>query len=210
LHNAYIYFMNDVKQDLTMRLLTALPELELNSSDFVLKMHRELLKGEPVPISLYYEIVNVEPTKADLILEKFGVLNDDGNINAFFGLSLIPTKHKLKVDGHTFYTWCVVDAILFTDWLEITSTIESHDPDDGSFIKIELKGDRLISSSPSPLYVSWVDNIDACNLRDTLCDHVSFFASSKTAGRWSERHPEGRIIKLTDFFGPNKLGMECC
>jgi len=150
----------------------------------------------------------VESARLDILRLKGGT-NDailiaeidlEGNIVAFLGLSLIPTKHKLIIENKTFYTWCVIDAILFTEWLDVTSVTHSNDPIDNTPIELKMKGNQLISSNPYPLFVSWVESMNTCDIRNSLCNHVSFFASDTTSNQWLKENANGKVITIDDFF----------
>lgn len=186
------------------------PELGLDNKEFILKIHRELLKGTPVTRKSYYQMTTPYKEKADAVLEKMGELDQQGNIVAFAGLSLTPTQHTFIVNGKMFYTWCVVDAILFSEWLDVSSHIFSNDPIDNTPIELKIEKDHLLWTNPYPLFISWVDSMDTCNIRGSLCDHVSFFAGETTARRWQENNPVGKILSIDDFFESAKSGLSCC
>ncbi len=41
-----------------------------------------------------------------------GILSHESNWNVVgWGLTFIPTPHRFRVNGHTFYTWCALDAL---------------------------------------------------------------------------------------------------
>ena len=60
------------------------------------------------------------------------------------------------------------------------------------------------------LFISWVESVDTCNIKGSLCNHVSFFASERTAKQWLKNNPDGKILTLEDFFEPKNIGMKCC
>lgn len=198
------------KQYIDNRLKTILPQVGLNDWEFVIKVHKELLKGTPLKRERYYSLLNLTRQKADAILEKLGETDNEGNITVYSGLSVTPTNHEFIVNGNTLYTWCVVDAILFSEWLEVSANIRSNDPIDNSFIELQFEGDYLLWTKPYPLFVSWVETIDTCDIRGSLCNHVSFFASEKTANQWLKSNLNGKILTIDNFFESNKIGISCC
>ena len=185
-------------------------EFEIESNDFILDVFRELLKGQAVTKDKYHKIVNLPKEKADAILNKLGETDNQGNIVAFSGLSVIPTKHKFILNGKLLYTWCVVDAILFAEWLDVEANVHSNDPIDCSPIELQINGSQLLWTKPYPLFISWIESVDTCNIRDSFCDHVSFFASEKTAQQWINNNPGGKILTLEDFFTSDNIGLKCC
>ena len=111
---------------------------------------------------------------------------------------------------HMLYTWCVVDAILFAEWLDVEVNVHSSDPIDSSLIELQINGGQLLWTTPYPLFISWVESVDTCNIKGSLCNHVSFFASERTAKQWLKNNPDGKILTLEDFFEPKNIGMKCC
>jgi alkylmercury lyase len=202
--------MQSTKKYLDNQLNEMMKEIGIESSDIIISMHKELLKGKPISTKLYHEIVKLDTSTANELLKILAETNDKGEIVAFSGLSLIPTRHQFIVDGRTFYTWCVLDAILFANWLDIRVRVVSEDSNDKTPIELELEGDRLLSSEPSSLYISWVDSLDTCNIRDSLCNHVSFWASEATANKWQKENPNGKLLTFRDFFESDKIGKGCC
>lgn len=178
--------------------------------EFIPEVQKELLKGKPSTKQDYYRLTNLTKDKADEVLKKLGETDERGNIVAFAGLSVTPTNHRFVVNGKTLYTWCVVDAILFSEWLDVSSHILTNDPIDHSPIELSIESDHLMWSDPFPLFVSWVETMDTCDIRGSFCNHVSFFASETTANQWLEDHPEGKILTLEEFFNSDKFGMKCC
>lgn len=185
-------------------------EFEIEGNDFILNIFRELLEGKPITKGRYHEIVNLPKEKADKILIKLGEMDNQDNIVAFSGLSVTPTEHQFIVNGKMLYTWCVVDAILFTEWLDVEANVRSTDPIDGSPIELQINGGQLLWTKPYPLFISWVESVDTCNIKGSLCNHVSFFASERTAKQWLKNNPDGKILTLEDFFEPKNIGMKCC
>mgnify|MGYP003662036368 FL=1 len=123
---------------------------------------------------------------------------------------VIPTKHQFIVNRKKLYTWCVVDAILFAEWLNVKANVHSIDPIDRSPIELQINGGQLLWTKPYPLFISWVESIDTCNIRDSFCNHVSFFASEKTTRQWIKNNPEGKILTLEDLYSSENIGLKCC
>lgn len=203
--------MKNVRQYLDNRLNSILPQVGIDNWEFILKIHHELIKGFPLSKYDYYKIAQLSNEKAGAILEKMGEVDAEGNILAFAGLSIVPTNHKFEVNGKTLYTWCVVDAILFADWLDVCAHIISSDPVDHSSIELEIDGSRLLWTKPYPLFISWVETIDTCDIRGSLCNHVSFFASEVTANQWLKNNDGGKILSIDDFFNASaEVSLKCC
>jgi len=202
--------MKTAKQYLGKQLNTMLSEIQLDDNNFIVNVQRELLKGNPLPKTTFYALIDATKEKADSLLELLGELNENDEITAFSGLSITPTNHKFIVQGKTLYTWCALDAILFTEWLDVSSQIISQDPIDNSLIELNIDCDHLVSSNPYPIFLSLVEKMDSCNIRGSFCNHVFFFASEQTAKQWLDSNANGKILTLEDLFESNKIGLKCC
>tara|TARA_R110002049_G_scaffold303028_1_gene496992 strand:+ start:2651 stop:3250 length:600 start_codon:yes stop_codon:yes gene_type:complete len=199
--------MNEI---LETQLKAMLSKVGIEDVSFMVNIHEALLKGNPIPIANYYDLVGLNREKADALLEMLGECNENNQITAFSGLSLTPTPYKFIVQNKTLYTWCALDAILFTEWLDVSSQIISHDPIDNAAIELNIEGDHLMSTDPYPLYISLVDTMDNCNIKGSFCNHVSFWASEQTANQWLKDNPTGKIVTIDDFFESHKIGLKCC
>jgi hypothetical protein len=71
-----------------------LNELGLNESE---KVYAHLLKGEPLPVELFAELLQVNADEAEKIIASYGEVDDQGRVAGFLGSSLVPTRHKLIV-----------------------------------------------------------------------------------------------------------------
>ena len=185
-------------------------EFKIKNSDFILRIFQELMLGSSISKNRFYELIKVSKDKADAILNKLGETDVQGNIIAFAGLSTVPTKHRFIVNGKMLYTWCVVDAILFAEWLDVEVNVHSSDPIDSSLIELQINGGQLLWTTPYPLFISWVESVDTCNIRGSFCNHVSFYSSERTAKQWLKNNPDGKILTLEDFFEPKNIGIKCC
>tara|TARA_R110001583_G_scaffold38171_2_gene123320 strand:+ start:8163 stop:8762 length:600 start_codon:yes stop_codon:yes gene_type:complete len=199
-----------MNQLLETQLKSMLSDIGIEDLGFIINIQKELIKGNPIPIVKYYNLIDLTIEKANALLDILGERNENNQITAFSGLSLTPTQHKFIVQNKVLYTWCALDAILFTEWLDVSSQIISRDPIDNSLIGLNIECDHLISTNPYPLYVSWVSAMNKCNIKGSFCNHVSFWASKQTADQWLQNNPEGKIVTIDDFFESHKIGMACC
>ena len=126
--------------------------------------------------------------------------DDEGRLVGF-GLSLRPTAHRYLVSGHTLYTWCASDTLLFTVILGTDAVAESTCPATGQPIRLEITPDAVTSVSPPGAVVSQRHRGElVANLRADVCDHGHFFASEAAASAWVVAHPDGEILSVTDAF----------
>jgi alkylmercury lyase len=159
-----------------------------------------LANGCPVPPDEIAIHLQVSPEQVVFILEGFGAEFDkEGNVLGF-GLTLVPTPHVYRANGHKLYTWCAADALEFPVMLKHTAHIESPDPISGEKIRVSVTPDRVERVEPESAVVSWVDRIDVANIRGSLCNYVHFFTSPETASKWIANHPGKTFYTVNDVY----------
>jgi alkylmercury lyase len=164
-----------------------------------------LANGCPVPPDEVAIRLQVPTDKVISTLRSFGAEFDkNGNIVGMW-LSLVPTQHVYKVDGRKMYAWCAVDALLFPVMLKHTTAhIESPDPVTGDRIRVTVTPDRVEKVEPESAVVSWVNKADVTNIRGSVCHHVHFFSSPKTAAKWVAEHPGHTFYPVSDIYQATK------
>ena len=98
-------------------------------------VYRLLLAGNPVSNA---DIANATGIDEERVTELFQMIpasaydrDDTGAINAFIGLSLTPANHAFVVDGTSFYTWCVLDALFLPELIGKKAIIKTKCPETG-------------------------------------------------------------------------------
>jgi len=115
-----------------------------------------------------------------------------------WGLSLQPTLHQFRVNGHTLYTWCALDALTYPILLEQTAQVESICPITRTPIRLRVGPEGMSALDPATAMVSLTipdTQPDACN-RASFCDQGHFFASPQAAATWQTNHPEARALPV--------------
>ncbi|MFY0654383.1 MAG: organomercurial lyase [Cyclobacteriaceae bacterium] len=169
----------------------------------------QLLRGKTLtPESLSRAISrSLEETRE--IVSTYGEIDQQGQIAGFLGISLFETKHKMFVNGKVIYTWCAADTLLFPKFLDFSAKVTSEDPISGELVELSVNGDYLEWTNPVPLYISWMEKADSCDIRNSFCYHSYFFSSQDTANKWLKENPSGKISKAEDFFSFS-AGVSCC
>jgi alkylmercury lyase len=118
-----------------------------------------------------------------------------------FGLTLRPTQHRYTVKGHTFYTWCATDTLLFSHLIDQPAVAVSTCPVTGQPIRLELRPDAIVSVAPAGAVVSQLHRGEpVADLRAEVRDHGHFFASPGAAASWATEHPEGQVLTVAEAF----------
>jgi len=173
------------------------------------KAYDLLLKEKPLTADSLSQIINKSPEETKAIISTFGEVDQHEKIVGFMGITLVETSHKLSVDDHVVYTWCAADTLLFPRFLGFSAKVESRDPVNGELVKLSVNEDYLEWTDPVPLYISWMEKADSCDIRNSFCKHSYFFSSQDTANKWLEENPAGKISKVEDFFS-YPVGIGCC
>ena len=173
------------------------------------KAYDLLLKEKPLTADSLSQIINKSPEETKAIISTFGEVDQHEKIVGFMGITLVEPSHKLSVDDHVVYTWCAADTLLFPRFLGFSAKVESRDPVNGELVKLSVNEDYLEWTDPVPLYISWMEKADSCDIRNSFCKHSYFFSSQDTANKWLEENPAGKISKVEDFFS-YPVGIGCC
>ena len=115
-----------------------------------------------------------------------------------WGLSLQATTHQFRINGHTLYSWCALDALTYPILLEQTAQVESICPITQTSIRIRVGPEAISALDPATAMVSLTipDTYpDACN-RASFCDQGHFFASPEAAATWQADHPEAQTLPV--------------
>lgn len=99
--------------------------------------------------------------KVDTLLDeliKRGLIvidSDSGRIVGSWGLSLLPTTHKLRIRGRTLHTWCAEDAVGIPAGLGEDASIVSQCHKCGVPVNIEMATGQLVHVEPPDVQL-WV------------------------------------------------------
>lgn len=167
---------------------------------------RELAKGEPVTLDRLAQALgmSVEATEVlarDSALRPYIQTDEAGRIQRFYGLSVVPTRHKLTVNGRTLWTWCAEDALFMPELLGATAEIESPDPETGQSIRLTMSAERVEAVEPSGVVVSMrrpetVDATSVARIMASACHYILFFASQSSGEQWQAGKPGKQTVLL--------------
>ncbi len=83
-------------------------------------------------------------------------LDDSGEVVAFQGLSLRPTKHVLELDGRTLFGWCAADTLAIQDLVGRPAAVRSTDPVTGHAISLVVGDSGVSDVEPASAVLSMV------------------------------------------------------
>lgn len=159
-------------------------------------------KGEPVAIAALAAEANIPIHDIEQWLRQQPEVDwDDQGRLLGFGLTQRPTKHRLVLDGRTLYTFCAADALIFPPMLGQAATVDSTCADSGEQIHVKVEPDAVVIAEPRQTMISHIlGGISSCDVRSTVCNHGLFYASVDSALHWQERHPNGVVLPVEEFF----------
>ncbi len=166
----------------------------------VLSLLRLLQHGKRVAPEELAAVTELKVGVAVKLAKRLGAeFDDEGNLVGW-GLTLIPTPHKYRANGHDLYAWCAADTISFPSILNHAAVIESPDPISGEIVRLTVTPDGVEGLNPSSAVVSWSLESDLENIRGSFCNLTHYFASRETAAEYVSKRPGLVIVSVESVF----------
>ena len=98
---------------LSERLLSVFPALDADDQLLSLALYRQLAQGEPVALPGLASAVGLPLDQVARRLERWpGVYSDaERRVIGYWGLTIRPMTHRLRVDWRELFAWCAWDAL---------------------------------------------------------------------------------------------------
>ena len=138
-------------------------------------------------------------------LEAAGIEFDAEDNVVGAGLTLVPTQHRLEVEGRTLYTWCALDTLIFPILLGRPARVESTCTVTGSIVRLYGTPAGVGTLSLLEATVSLIAPAASKQVRRAFCDYVHFFASADDAASWLAEHPDAVVIHAAEAFEVGKV-----
>lgn len=116
------------------------------------------------------------------------------------GLTANPTPHRYEAGGHTLYTWCAMDTLVFPAIIGHTAQVTSPCRATGEPVRLTVTPDGPTDVEPATAVVSLVTPDAPTSVRASFCNHVHFFASADAAKDWLTEHPDARVLPVADAY----------
>jgi alkylmercury lyase len=178
-------------------LVTAEPALSLAPHAIQL-----LARGAPVPVVRLASAAGRSVDEVDKVLHGMPRVDfdDQGNLLGL-GLSLVPTAHRVRIDGRELFTWCATDAVMLPVLLGAPVTVESTCPATSAPIHLTVTPAGVDAAAPAETVVSeLVPTADCTDIRTSCCDRGHFFAGPTAAEAWLRAHPAGHVRPVAEAF----------
>lgn len=157
--------------------------------------------GAPAPPERIAADAGLQPDAAEAALRELdgrGSLRRDGSggVVGSAGLSVVPTNHRIEVDGRVRWTWCALDALGILAALGRDGRVDSRSPATGEPIVVLFR-DGAPLAADAVLLVA--DPGRVRSVVEELCPLLNLFESRETAEAWMGREGvPGTIRTLED------------
>lgn len=125
--------------------------------------------------------------------------NVAGEVVGSAGLSVVPDRHEIDLDGRRFWTWCAYDILGIFGALGASGRALSPSPVGGEEIVVHFTRGRP-ERNDAVLFRPDEELISCCeNVYEEWCPNSNLFDGPEAAQRWAVgRSLPGRILDLDD------------
>jgi len=161
---------------------------------------RALLEGDPAGREDLATSTGQSPEAVDRALVSLArqgrvAVDGAGVVVAAGGLSLIATRHRLRLGQRTFHTWCAIDAIGIPAALGSDAVAETACPHCGRDLAIGIRDGATVRD---PGHVAWDPAVACSNVMEEYCPEANLFCSPEHLRAWRSGRgdPPGRPLSL--------------
>nr|WP_281172445.1 organomercurial lyase MerB [Pseudonocardia spinosispora] len=116
------------------------------------------------------------------------------------GITLIPTPHRVEIDGNQLFTWCAWDTLFFPVLLGRRAQVVSPCKVTGTPIRLTVQPDRITTLEPATAMMSLVAPDNPTSLRASFCSRIHFFVTHELAAGWLVENPDATILPVVNAF----------
>ena len=168
-----------------------------------------LAEGHPVAPERLSSALQMTVEQVAEVLAGLADLEVDSSGNVVgWGLTLIPTPHRFRVNGQQFYTWCALDALSYPALLQLPASVESSCPVSGNPVTLSVTPTGIHDLTPPMAVVSVVipEQGRICDRgRGSFCTQSLFFRSRRDALRWQASSPTARLLSVEEAYQVGRL-----
>ena len=125
--------------------------------------------------------------------------NGAGDVVGSAGLSVVPDRHEIELNGRRFWTWCAYDILGIFGALGAGGRALSPSPPSGEPIVVHFVRGRP-AKNEAVLFRPDDELMSCCeNVYEEWCPNSNLFASRELAARWAdERSVRGQVLDLNE------------
>ncbi len=162
-----------------------------------------LAQSEPIDLGQLATATGINSERLSALLEDLdhaGRIRRDesGRVIGSAGLSVMPDRHEIELDGRKFWTWCAYDILGIFGALRASGRALSPSPT-GRPIEVMFDKGRPVDNR-AVLFRPDDELLSCCeNVYEEWCPNSNLFADAEQAHRWGDqRGMRGRIMDLDE------------
>ena len=148
------------------------------------------------------EVTRISPERLAAVLDQMEAAgrirrDADGHVVGSAGLSVVPDRHEIDLEGRRFWTWCAYDILGIFGAFGANGRALSPSPSGGQPIEVAFvrglpQRDDVVLFRPAAGLEDGCENVYA-----EWCPNSNLFATHDLAEGWAkEREIEGRVLRL--------------
>lgn len=157
-----------------------------------------VVEAAPVDAARLEDASGLDRATVDAALDRLaaaGRIDRDaaGRVLGAAGLTIADGPHSLTLGGHSYRTWCALDAIGIPAALGADARIDTVCAICGSELSVTVSGGRPTGGGPERLWLSG----GGANMRIDFCTPTVLLCSDAHAREWGDRHEgHGEVLDL--------------
>lgn len=162
-----------------------------------------LASGEPVTVERIARITGADGADIETALRLGRAERDgEGKVTELFGITTVPTTHRIEIDGAVLYSCCALVAQMVPMLVNKPARIMTTDPISGKQVRVELSPTRLGRIDPYDARASLVRTEPKAvrrNVGEAFCSHIFNFASHEAAEKFIQRDKRRYTLDMETF-----------
>lgn len=165
-----------------------------------------LAQGKPVSVEEVAQALGTTREDAMQALCRTPSLEwDEAGMIIGAGITLRPTPHRLGVGGHTLFTWCALDTLVFPNVIGQEVWVESPCAATGTLVRATVTPEGVKAFEPGAAVVSSFAGAPSADVRRVFCQYCHFFRSAESAAGWLAAHPGGTTLPVPEAYQLGRL-----
>jgi alkylmercury lyase len=163
-----------------------------------------LTKREGIELEALAHATGLNQQRVESLVERLdgaGRIRRDGTgrVIGSAGLSVVPDRHEVELEGRQFWTWCAYDILGIFGALRASGRALSPSPPNREVIQLDFVSGRP-QHGRAVLFRPDADLMSGCeNVYQEWCPNSNLFANRELAKAWAADHGlEGRILDLEE------------
>ena len=176
-------------------------QLQCEHEELCLPILHQVTRGKPIEKAALAATLHMSQGELEqrLLHLPDTEFDEQGNILGW-GVTLVPTRHRLQIDGKSLYTWCAFDTVLFPPSLRAEARVQSTCPvTDHSITFVATPEGTIKNLVPASSVMSLIIPAERSEcVRATFCEQSLFFESEQAASTWLAVHPEAILLSIAE------------